>query len=507
MGSTMTITTRHARASRGAGVPSWRPAVVTMVATLGSWLTSWGIASRAGLGSDVIVLGTILPVTLSQLIARRTPASRRERLVRLASVPVVALAASEVGVMIEHHRWYGGAVFVAVLAASIWVRRFGALATSLGSLVSMPFIVLLVSPVAPAPGHEHTLWPGLIGLVALLWVVLLQEIGWRSGFVRRPPTAPRAAPAAPAQGLRASTKLAIQMGLGLGLSYALGTWWFPQHWPWMVLSAFVVASGNRGRGDVVNKGLLRLGGALVGTAGATLLATAFDTGDRWAVVLLFVVMVASVWLRSLSYAYWACGVTAMLALLHGYYGEHGIGLLGERLAGIALGAAMAVAIAWLVVPIRSRDSFRRRLADALAALAELLTALRTHPEDVTAARGDLDYAITQLELVEPAWRLHARVFGRRPGHPAELVRRTVELSQALRSVAPGTADRDEQVLWARRLGAVRKRLRRGDAGGPTEPERAPAHAEVKPGVGRVEAALDALETELTRDAWLRLGGG
>lgn len=477
-----------------------------MVATLGSWLSSWGIASAAGLASDVIVLGTILPVTLSQLVSRRTPASRWERWVRLAAVPLVALAASEVGALIQHHRWYGGAAFVAVLALSIWVRRFGALATSLGSLVSMPFIVLLVSPVAPAPGHEHTLWPGLIGLVALLWVVLLQEIGWRSGFVRRPPPGPRETPPRPARGLRASTKMAIQMGVGLGVAYALGTWWFPQHWPWMVLSAFVVASGNRGRGDVVNKGLLRLAGALVGTAGATALANAFATGNRWAVVLLFAVMVGSVWLRPLSYAYWAAGVTAMLALLHGYYGEHGIGLLGERLEGIAIGAAIAVVVAWLVVPVRSRDSFRRRLADALAAISELLTAQRAHPEDVADARSDLAYAITQLELVEPAWRLHARVFGREPGHPAELVRRIVDLGQALQSVPPYAAGREEQVAWARQLGSVRKRLRAGAGAGEAEPSATEPSTDAPKDTATVTEALRALDGELTREAWLRLGG-
>ena len=476
-----------------------------MVAALGSWLTSWAIAEAAGLGSDVIVLGTVLPVTLSQLVARRTPRSRAERLTRLAMVPLVALAATEVGLLLAHHRWLGGAVFVAVLALAVWVRRFGALASSLGSLVSMPFVILLVVPVAPAPGHEHTLWPAVIGVVALLWVVAAQEAGWRSGFVRRPPPGPEGAPARPARGgVRPSSRLALQMGVGLAIAYAWGTWWFPQHWPWMVLSAYVVASGNRGRGDVANKGLLRLVGALTGTVGATVLASVFATGNRWAIVTIFAVMALSVWLRSVSYAYWAGGVTAMLALLHGYYGEHGIGQLGERLEGIALGAAISVAVAWLVLPIRSRDAFRRRLADALAAIGELLTALRTHPDDVDGARGDMAYAIQQLELIEPAWRLHARVFGTRPGHPAELVRRTVAVGDALTALLPGAADRAEQVRWARMLRTVRRRLRAGGkeagipAGGPdaTEPPGDP-----------VTDALRALDRELTRDAWRRLGGG
>jgi hypothetical protein len=65
-------------------------------------------------------------------------------------------------------------------------------------------------------------------------------------------------------------------------------------------------------------------------------------------------------------------MTAALALLYGFYGERGSHLLLDRLEGILLGAVIAVAAAWLVLPIRNVDVVRRNLAVALAAIASSL---------------------------------------------------------------------------------------------------------------------------------------
>ncbi|MFT4263011.1 MAG: hypothetical protein QM572_06505, partial [Nocardioides sp.] len=58
-----------------------RTATVTMAAVLASWLTSWGIASAAGLRSDVIILGTVVAATAARVDAR-TRATPRGRVVR-----------------------------------------------------------------------------------------------------------------------------------------------------------------------------------------------------------------------------------------------------------------------------------------------------------------------------------------------------------------------------------------------------------------------------------------
>jgi uncharacterized membrane protein YccC len=304
--------------------------------------------------------------------------------------------------------------------------------------------------------------------------------------------------------------MAAQLAVGLAVAYAMGRWLFPEHWPWLVLSCYVVCSGNRGRGDVLHKGVLRLGGALVGTATATLVADLFPAGDRWAIVLLFAVMGVALWARQVSYASWAGAVTAMLALLHGYVGIGGIGQLGDRLLGVALGALVGVAASWLVLPVRSRDAFRRRWADALAAVSDLLDALRLGRDAATAEHG-LRFAIAQLELLEPAYLLHRRTLHRGPAaHPADLVALLRALGRALGDVAELPDDvlaMHGRVLgsWARQVGAVRRRMRADLAtdaaasGGATR-----SGVDVLDHAGELVAELDAT---FTREAWRRLGGG
>jgi hypothetical protein len=168
--------------------------------------------------------------------------------------------------------------------------------------------------------------------------------------------------------------MALQMAAALAGAFAAGRSAFGFHWTWTVLTAFIVSSGNRGRGDVTQKAVLRIGGAVGGTLIATVLANAFPAHDNWSVVVIFAVLAVAVWLRPISYAFWAAGMTAALALLYGFFGEQGSHLLLERLEGILLGAVIAVAAAWLVLPIRNVDVIRRHLAIALGEIARRVSA-------------------------------------------------------------------------------------------------------------------------------------
>ncbi len=203
--------------------------------------------------------------------------------------------------------------------------------------------------------------------------------------------------------------MAVQMGLVLGAAFAVGRWGFAPRWTWTVITAFIVTSGNRGRGDVVFKGLLRLAGAAVGTAAATLLAGAFGPRDDRSIVLIFVVLAVANWLRSFSYAYWAGCVTAVLALLQGYFGEVHDGLLLTRLEEILVGAVIAVAVSWFVLPLRTTDVVRRRVADALITLGELLAAVRDDPSALEGLGTRFTENLSQVEQVAAPPRAYRAV--------------------------------------------------------------------------------------------------
>lgn len=478
---------------------SWRSAAVTMTAALGGWLSAWAITDAVRLGPDVVVLTVMLVVTLGRSPGR----AHGPWWARLVALPLVALAASEVARLIAERPDLGDALFVLVLAGAVWLRRFGPLGRALGGLVAMPFIALLVAPIPVRPGTALSWWPAVFALLAMGWLVGVRWAARRTGFSGPPPPTPLPL----SRGRRqASTRMAVQLAVALAAGFVFGRWLFPSHWPWVVISAYVVCSGTRGRGDVVHKGLLRIAGAVIGTAVATLIAGLFPAGDRTALVLLFVVMGLAVWLRTRSYAYWAGGVTAMLALLHGYYGQTGVEQLYQRVLGVLLGSVLAIAVSWFVLPVRSHDVFRRRWSEAMRALSEHLRAMQGEG-DLEETRAWLEASGRNLEQIEPGLRLHRLALDHLDqdvtAHPADLVVLFRRVRHGLVALPQVEYAEQRRVIshWSDKVAALRRRMR-------TDPVSAvPPAPYVLPGRWEQAAeAIDDLDRAFTREAWQHLGG-
>jgi hypothetical protein len=205
--------------------------------------------------------------------------------------------------------------------------------------------------------------------------------------------------------------MAAQTGVALGCAFVAGHLLFLDHVMWTVLTAYIVAGGSRGRADALHTAGLRLVGAALGTVAATLVGSAFGPGERISIVAIFVVLAAATLLRAVSYAFWAAGVTAMLSLLYGYFGEVGAGFLRERLEAIGVGAVIAVAAAWLLLPVRTVDVARRWIADALADLSALLAAHRSEPAAVGGHAARLRASVLRLETLHRPLSLERRLRG------------------------------------------------------------------------------------------------
>ncbi|TDU03723.1 fusaric acid resistance family protein [Streptomyces sp. 846.5] len=337
-----------------------RATVVAMAAVLASYGSALLLEHLAHLRIDVVVLSVVLSLTLART---QRVAFAADRLLGLGVLPLAALAADAVGSLIARHPNIGDALFVLGVCATVWIRRFGRHAARIGAMAVLPFVSVLVlqGPVGAPTGAAHAGWVALVALIAAGWVLVVQVGAWKLGLgerawpERRPE--PQAA-AVPRHRIRPSSRLALQMGVALGAAFAVGRYAFPAHWPWVVLTAFIVCSGARERTDVLHKGVLRAAGAAVGTLVATGIAGAFGPGDRLSVVLIFVTLALATWLRSASYAFWAAGVTAALALMYGYFGESAPALLWTRLLEILIGAALGIAASWLVLPVRRRIAVR-----------------------------------------------------------------------------------------------------------------------------------------------------
>ncbi|MEV0189309.1 FUSC family protein [Kitasatospora purpeofusca] len=395
------------------GLRLLRGTTVTTAAVLAAYGSALLIEHLARLRVDVVVQAVVLAATAAQV---QRAADRYDRLLGLAVLPAAAAGAAEIGRLMTLHPNAADALFTLGTALPILLRRFGPRATRAGSLLVLPLVALLVVPpdAGPVPDHARTLWIALIAVVSGAWVTLLQSAAVRTGLVPAPVRAPAPEPAPAPEARRrpgVHTRTALQMAGAVGGALIAGRTVWPDHWTWVVLTAFIVCSGARGRADVLFKGLLRALGAAVGTVVATAVAGSFGPHADAAVVLIFAVLALATWLRELSYAYWAACVTAVLSLLYGWFGQSSDDLLRTRLAAIGLGAAIGIAASWLILPLRTRDVLRRRTADALAALTEFLGATGTDRPALLRGRARFVHGAGQLELLARPLRAERRALG------------------------------------------------------------------------------------------------
>ncbi|MDL4815876.1 FUSC family protein [Actinomadura opuntiae] len=438
-------------------------AAATMAAVLASFGSALLLEHAAHLHADAVMQAVVLSVTLSRGHRGARPS---DRLVGFAVMPAVALVSVGLGILMRDDPFAGDAAFAALVTSGVWIRRFGPRFTKAGTLMMLPAIALLVIPHGePGAPSTHLLWAPVVALIPYFWVTAVQvavERPWRTGRVE---AAPAPAPA-PNKRLPASTRMAAQMGVALCAAFAIGHLLFPDHWSWVVLTAFIVCNGARGRGDALHKGLLRALGAAGGTVLAALASGVFAPRDPNAVALIFVVLGVAAWLRQRSYAYWAGGVTAALSLLYGYFGQAAAPLLQTRLEAILVGSAIGVAAVWFVLPFRTSDVLRRRTSASLAALTDLL---KGDPH----AHRRFENSVAEMDDLYGPLRLHRLVTRARP-HPADVIDVLRETVPHVRALRPGIEGLRANV------GAVRRAVARRHDGTPYRPlppeEDATAHA-------------------------------
>lgn len=432
----------HAAIHFDPGLVELRAALTALGAVLATYGASLLLEHAAHQHVNLVVTAVVLSATLART---QRGADWVDQLIALAVLALAAAAASEVGSLLIRHSAIGDVVFTGTVAATIWIRRFGRRASRAGTVAVIPFVALLITHAQGVPpyGADHDGWSALVGVFATCLVTLFVWAAAEAGFSpadRRRPNAPLPEKASqPEQQARpggrritASTRMAAQMGAALALAFVAGHLWFTDHWPWVVLTAFIVCSGARGRGDVLYKGVQRALGAAIGTIVATTIAGSFPANDVRSIVIIFAVLGIAIWLRQASYTYWAGCVTAMLSLLYGYFGESAPSLLRTRLEEIAIGAVIGIAASWLVLPVRTDDVLRRRVADALAALSGILT---VGPEDDLSARQlRFEENVRQLELI--AKPLVAQGVLARAHIPAVGNRRRANAVDAVRSLVP-----------------------------------------------------------------------
>lgn len=426
---------------------SLREAVLTLVAMLGTLACVQAFDGETA----TAVLGAVLSLSLTR---SHLAGERRGSLEALLALPLVALASVGVGILLQRAPWAGAAVFVVGMALSIWMRRFGARALRAGALVALPLVTILVVPRRDDGTLPPLLAPVAVALVAMTWVMLAQSLGRRLRWLApqdkvddndtpQPGTAG-------GPGLSPHTRMALQMAVALAASFVIGYLAFPSHWSWIVLTAFIVNSGNRGRQDVAYKGALRIAGTAAGTVVA-LAANTHSLGGPGSAALILASVFLGVWLRPAGYGWWALFVTLALALLQSLQPAASPLVLWQRLLEILIGAAIGIASAWWVCPIRSTDVLRKRIAEALATMSDALDPQVTErrPQGIVAA-------CKRVEQLRPSFRARHLALRRwRPLQPLEWI----DTLLACRDAVVTLVERGETPGKVRTaLGAARKAM-------------------------------------------------
>jgi hypothetical protein len=464
-------------------------AAATLVAVVASFVTVYALCLRAGAQIGPAVLAAVLAMTFSR---GERPSARRAFVAPLV-IAGTALAAGGVGWLLLSYPIVGAIVFVASMFASIWLRNFGERGRAIGALIATPLVAMLVVPArADAPGGWHVDLALIVcaGIVPLAYVSAVQALANRAGmplFARASVVTADVAPRKVA-GFTVPTRMALQMTVALAAAFVAGFALFPGHWGWSVLTAFIVCSGARGRGDAAYKGVLRLIGAVIGTLAAAALAYAWVPSGIAEACVIFAVLFVGLWLRDVNYAYWACCVTLILAFLTRSGDSLNVALLAARLEAILAGAVCAVAAAWFVLPIRTQDVIRRRLADALAALDDVVANAHLPAAERAAQIATFEHRMGELdEVAHPAtWHRRIFAFADQPEHPARWVQHARDVRTGAYAFVERPDTRSRQRTLRAAIGASRRAI--GNHGKP----------DASPDAPTIGSALRALHDELTR---------
>ncbi len=369
---------------------------------------------------------------------------RRHLPIEALGIVLVALAAGGVGLLLRWNFAAGSLLFSGALALSVMLRGRGADARVIGRAVALPFIAMLIVPVPPIADLRGRLLTILAALLSLIVAMLAQRVALPAA-VQGAPEPPRTSTLKPPP----YTRMALQLGAALLGAFAIGGRFFPAHWPWIVLTVYIVCAGARGRADALHKGLLRLGGALVGGIGIVAVAPIVHAGGPATAATLFLTLFAGLALRERSYAFWAAATTIIVGILMAMEGSFTAGDFAARIACILIGAALGIGAAAFIYPIRTSDIARRRLATLLGRFERLAD------DGIESVQARISLDLDGLRDLEPALALHRRLVTRaRADHPADWIAIARETFAHARTVAD--VERTERASLAARR-AIRDR--------------------------------------------------
>ncbi|MEU2929117.1 FUSC family protein [Streptomyces sp. NPDC007251] len=274
-----------------------------------------------------------------------TDATVRGQAVTTALLPVVGVPVLAAAAELHALPVARDFVFLAVVGAGVYARRWGPRGHSLGVFAFMTFFVAQFVHATPAQLPE---------LYAAVLLSVLSAAAVRFGvwcYERRLP--PAVVPAPPAgRGLaRVTTRQAVQATAGAGFALVVGQLVSGQRWYWAVGATWWIFVNTASRGETLVRGFRRVLGTVIGIGLGFLVAVPVGGAPLPTAVLIAVAVFGIFYTAAVSYTWMMLCVTLLAELLYGLFGVLSPGLLGLRLAETGVGALGAALAVLLVLPV------------------------------------------------------------------------------------------------------------------------------------------------------------
>lgn len=171
-------------------------------------------------------------------------------------------------------------------------------------------------------------------------------------------------------------RAALQITLASGIAMVFGLMLSRDRWFWSVLTAFLIFTNTKSRGDTAIRAIQRSIGTLLGIAIGLGLATVLAGHPLPAMVLAAAGVFLAFYFLQASYAMMSFFISIVLCLIYGLIGQLTVDLLRLRIEETLIGAAAGTAVAFLVFSAPTRSTVDLALERWYASLRELLEAGR-----------------------------------------------------------------------------------------------------------------------------------
>lgn len=176
------------------------------------------------------------------------------------------------------------------------------------------------------------------------------------------------------KGLKPSTKKAYQALVAGVLAIIVGQIISPANPYWVLLTAFICLLGTESVGRIYLKGFQRSAGTIIGAIIGFLLAKVISGHSTVELVLLFSVCFLAFYLVTISYTLMSVFITMMIAFMYNILlGGVSFSLIGARVMDTIAGALIALGVAMIIFPKKTKNKVADVTDDYLAELKPFIT--------------------------------------------------------------------------------------------------------------------------------------